>query len=255
MAEPKVASESLAGCTEYAVLCPRDGVLRSPSRTLEEAAGRAVWRDTDCGRCYPSHGPHAVVSRECSAWTIASAPQEEMASCSPTSTSVPHVHEATTTPAVSPASANAPSIPTRAKTCTSTKTTKPDCCQLHRSTACCDPDDCGPCCESCPTCPVLQRVHVPRAFGEDVRRDTLAALRATQPCCRWHSRTCEPPSELCCAACTEAEHPQHRNSVCIAPDLSGYGTCDWDGCSSVAVAARGSLWFCRQHADIFDGVS
>jgi hypothetical protein len=46
------------------------------------------------------------------------------------------------------------------------------CCDLHkvgvsvmlaesgapvRIGACCDPDDCGPCCENCPTCPTLQR--------------------------------------------------------------------------------------------------
>jgi hypothetical protein len=27
------------------------------------------------------------------------------------------------------------------------------CCESHRPFACCDPDDCGPCCETCPTCP------------------------------------------------------------------------------------------------------
>lgn len=27
------------------------------------------------------------------------------------------------------------------------------CCHLHRAVGCCDPEDCGPCCEHCPTCP------------------------------------------------------------------------------------------------------
>lgn len=27
------------------------------------------------------------------------------------------------------------------------------CCDLHRPAGCCDTDDCGPCCERCPTCP------------------------------------------------------------------------------------------------------
>ncbi|HEU4543315.1 MAG TPA: hypothetical protein VFR23_19450 [Jiangellaceae bacterium] len=29
------------------------------------------------------------------------------------------------------------------------------------------------------------------------------------PCCDLHNRNCEPPSELCCWACTEANHPNH----------------------------------------------
>jgi hypothetical protein len=40
-------------------------------------------------------------------------------------------------------------------------------------------------------------------------------------CCDFHSRTCEPPSELCCAECSECAHPAHADgSVCIAPDMS-----------------------------------
>lgn len=31
------------------------------------------------------------------------------------------------------------------------------CCDLHRE-PCCDPDDCGPCCEGCPTCPTYKRM-------------------------------------------------------------------------------------------------
>jgi hypothetical protein len=30
------------------------------------------------------------------------------------------------------------------------------CCHLHKP-SCCDPEDCGPCCMACPTCPVLVR--------------------------------------------------------------------------------------------------
>ncbi len=29
------------------------------------------------------------------------------------------------------------------------------CCHLHREKGCCDPEDCGPCCGECPTCPTL----------------------------------------------------------------------------------------------------
>jgi hypothetical protein len=34
-------------------------------------------------------------------------------------------------------------------------TAKP-CCDLHKDDGCCDEDDCGPCCEGCPTCPTLR---------------------------------------------------------------------------------------------------
>lgn len=33
----------------------------------------------------------------------------------------------------------------------------PPCCPSHRAEGCCDIDDCGPCCENCPTCPTLER--------------------------------------------------------------------------------------------------
>jgi hypothetical protein len=32
---------------------------------------------------------------------------------------------------------------------------------------------------------------------------------APSPCCDLHGFNCEPPSELCCHACTEARHPNH----------------------------------------------
>lgn len=34
------------------------------------------------------------------------------------------------------------------------------CCHLHKPSGCCDPQDCGPCCEDCPTCPTLAN-HTP----------------------------------------------------------------------------------------------
>lgn len=35
-------------------------------------------------------------------------------------------------------------------------------------------------------------------------------------CCDLHSTFCEPPSELCCGSCTEAEHPLHpAGFVCV----------------------------------------
>jgi len=32
------------------------------------------------------------------------------------------------------------------------------CCNLHKAEGCCD-EDCGPCCEACPTCPTLRAKH------------------------------------------------------------------------------------------------
>jgi hypothetical protein len=31
------------------------------------------------------------------------------------------------------------------------------CCDWHRPLACCDPNDCGPCCERCPSCLTLMK--------------------------------------------------------------------------------------------------
>jgi hypothetical protein len=44
-----------------------------------------------------------------------------------------------------------------------------------------------------------------------------------------HSRNCEPPSELCCEDCTEADHPRHPPGVpCILDQRVVYGaTCTW----------------------------
>lgn len=43
-----------------------------------------------------------------------------------------------------------------------TETPRPSpaaCCSWHRAPVCCDPEDCGPCCERCPTCPTLARAR------------------------------------------------------------------------------------------------
>jgi hypothetical protein len=31
------------------------------------------------------------------------------------------------------------------------------CCDTHLPRGCCDPNDCGPCCADCPTCPTVAR--------------------------------------------------------------------------------------------------
>lgn len=59
------------------------------------------------------------------------------------------------------------------------------------------------------------REHVARLVGEalDADRELAAEVRAAAveagKCCDLHGTSCEPPSELCCSACTEAAHPQH----------------------------------------------
>jgi hypothetical protein len=43
-----------------------------------------------------------------------------------------------------------------------------------------------------------------------------AAAQAEGRCCHLHTRTCEPPSELCCERCTEARHPDHPDGeLCV----------------------------------------
>lgn len=42
-----------------------------------------------------------------------------------------------------------------------------------------------------------------------------------RPCCEFHDRNCEPPSELCCRECIERDHPGHRwIGPCSVPDLT-----------------------------------
>jgi hypothetical protein len=61
-------TEMQFGDVEYAVRCPADGALRSPSATQAEAIERAAARDAECGKCRPGDGRHVAVSRLCSAW-------------------------------------------------------------------------------------------------------------------------------------------------------------------------------------------
>lgn len=42
---------------------------------------------------------------------------------------------------------------------------------------------------------------------------------ANSVCCDLHSTTCEPPSELCCGACTEGRHPMHPPGVRCVLDV------------------------------------
>ena len=58
--------------------------------------------------------------------------------------------------------------------------------------------------------PAMTMAEINRALGIPKR-----------PCCDLHGRNCEPPSELCCENCTEADHPGHRQrGPCSNPDLS-----------------------------------
>lgn len=62
-------------------------------------------------------------------------------------------------------------------------------------------------------------------------------------CCDLHGRNCEPPSELCCENCTEADHPGHTRLVPrSSPDLSAVspdGVCQrCGGTGCVACSAR-----------------
>lgn len=49
------------------------------------------------------------------------------------------------------------------------------CCDLHRGAGCCDPNDCGPCCEWCPTCPTVRQMA---RLGEDCRAPWARADKA-----------------------------------------------------------------------------
>jgi len=74
----------------------------------------------------------------------------------------------------------------------------------------------------------------------------VGALRTFVPCCEFHGRNCEPPSELCCEECTETRHSgwtdqqglkRHghpHGEVCASPILP----CDW--CPNAATCAAGA---------------
>lgn len=61
---------------EYDVRCPRDGALRGRADTYEKAASYAAARDKKCGKCYPEHGPHVVVRRWVTLWSVAPKPEK-----------------------------------------------------------------------------------------------------------------------------------------------------------------------------------
>jgi hypothetical protein len=52
------------------------------------------------------------------------------------------------------------------------------CCDLHTEPECCDPDDCGPCCGICPTCPSLGTAWLYRLTAAE--RATFATTAATR---------------------------------------------------------------------------
>lgn len=63
------------------------------------------------------------------------------------------------------------------------------CCDLHKSEGCCDPDDCGPCCERCPTCPVVRKGKAwPLSVESENDHDEGCQRRkAIQQIIRWSS--------------------------------------------------------------------
>jgi hypothetical protein len=69
--------------------------------------------------------------------------------------------------------------------------------------------------ERCPVHGVWTRVSEPAI---PCHRCPAPPAPTEATCCRWHTPTCEPPSELCCSDCTEGAHPHHRDgSTCVLP--------------------------------------
>jgi hypothetical protein len=54
--------------------------------------------------------------------------------------------------------------------------------------------------------------------------DRIADWAESDDCCPDHGIHCEPPSELCCEECTEAQHPQHPAGVVCVLDARGGGS-------------------------------
>lgn len=57
-----------------------------------------------------------------------------------------------------------------------------------------------------------------------VTRDEEATIGWTMrwaPCCAMHNQHCEPPGDLCCHACGEADHPAHPYGVSCVLDPEG----------------------------------
>lgn len=48
-----------------------------------------------------------------------------------------------------------------------------------------------------------------------IEDDPVAKRLGIVRCCDLHGSNCEPPSELCCRYCTEANHPDHPNVDCV----------------------------------------
>jgi len=48
-----------------------------------------------------------------------------------------------------------------------------------------------------------------------IEDDPVAKRLGIIRCCDLHGVNCEPPSELCCEYCTEANHPNHPNVDCV----------------------------------------
>lgn len=71
--------------------------------------------------------------------------------------------------------------------------------------------------------------QVPETMDRDEQLRRLKAImeaeddaaRAEGRCCHLHTRTCEPPSELCCDGCTEVDHPVHADG---RPCVLGFRT-------------------------------
>lgn len=87
------------------------------------------------------------------------------------------------------------------------------CCNLHQPAGCCDPNDCGPCCENCPTCPTLMRSRAldRLAVGLDMPPELRALMLAptfpeqvatlSEPRCSMHPADLCDPAGLPCVEC------------------------------------------------------
>lgn len=64
--------------------------------------------------------------------------------------------------------------------------------------------------------------HLIGDLGELRERERLLSPSpGAGSCCDLHGRNCEPPGDLCCENCTEADHPAHtRLGPCSVPVLS-----------------------------------
>lgn len=63
-------------------------------------------------------------------------------------------------------------------------------CGLH-TPSCCDPEDCGPCCERCPTCPTLRRSPVAIVEAKTSRDDEGWGEEGTDAVPVWYRAQCQ----------------------------------------------------------------